>query len=97
MNASQEPMVIAKQYFFTGRVQGVGFRYSTKRLAMGFDLVGWVRNLEDGRVEMQVMGDEEEIAEFLQEMHDSPLGHHIQEQEERSISPLEDANGFSIR
>ena len=90
-------MVIAKQYFFSGRVQGVGFRYSTKRLAMGFDLVGWVRNLDDGRVEMQVMGEEEEIDEFLEEMHDSPMGHHIQEQEERPIPPLEDVNGFSIR
>lgn len=90
-------MEIAKQFYFSGRVQGVGFRYSAKRLAMGFDLVGWVRNLEDGRVEMQVMGEEEEIDEFLEEMHDSPLGHHIQEQDERPIAPLVGVNGFSIR
>lgn len=87
----------ARQYFFTGRVQGVGFRYSTKRIAMGFDVVGWVRNLEDGRVEMQVMGDEEELDAFLEEMHDSPLGHHIQEQEERTVPLLDGVSGFSIR
>jgi len=86
-----------KQVTYTGHVQGVGFRYSTKRLAMGFDVVGWVRNLDDGRVEMQVMGEEEEIDAFLEEMHDSPLGHHIQEQEERTVPLLEGVSGFSIR
>ncbi|MCB1079218.1 MAG: acylphosphatase [Verrucomicrobiae bacterium] len=90
-------MDIAKQYFFTGRVQGVGFRYSTKRLAMGFDVIGWVRNLEDGRVELQVMGDEGELADFIEEIHNSPLGHHIQEQEERLIAPLDGVTGFTIR
>lgn len=90
-------MDIAKQYLFSGRVQGVGFRYSTKRLAMGFDVIGWVRNLDDGRVELQVMGDEDEVAAFVEEIHDSPLGRHIQEQEERRIAPLAEVSGFSIR
>jgi len=89
--------MIARQYFFDGRVQGVGFRYSTKQLAKGFDVTGWVRNLDDGRVELQIMGEEEELDEFIQELHDSPLGHHIQEQEERSAPLLEEVTGFSIR
>lgn len=88
--------MIARQYLFAGRVQGVGFRYSTKRLAQGFDIVGWVKNLPDGRVELQIMGEEEELDEFLEELQDSPLGHHIQEQEERSV-PLFEVNGFSIQ
>lgn len=75
----------------------MGFRYSTKQLAKGFDVLGWVRNLGDGRVELQIMGDEEELDEFIQEMHDSPMGHHIQEQEERNVPLLEDVRGFSIR
>lgn len=87
----------ARQYFFSGRVQGVGFRYATKQLAKGFDVLGWVRNLDDGRVELQIMGDEEELDDFIQEMHDSPLGHHIQEQEMRTVPLLEDVKGFSIR
>lgn len=90
-------MMIAKKYFFAGRVQGVGFRYSAKQLALGFDVIGWVRNLDDGRVEMQVMGEAVEVADFLQEMHDSPLGHHIMEQEEYDIPLLKDVKGFSIR
>ena len=88
---------VARQYFFTGRVQGVGFRYTTKQIAMGFDLVGWVRNLADGRVEMRVMGEEAEIEDFVREINDSVLGHHITETEERNLPPLEDVSGFSIR
>ena len=88
--------MIAKQFFFSGRVQGVGFRYSTKRLAMGFDVTGWVRNLDDGRVEMQVKGEPGEVDAFLEEIHDSPLGSYIQEQTEREVPPLENVTGFSI-
>ncbi|HRQ90655.1 MAG TPA: acylphosphatase [Bacteroidia bacterium] len=89
--------MIARQYFFAGRVQGVGFRYSTKQLAKGFDVLGWVRNCDDGRVELQVMGDEGEIEDFIEELHNSPIGRHIQEQNERSIPPLEGVTGFTIR
>jgi len=87
----------ARQYFFAGRVQGVGFRYSVKQLAKGFDVLGWVQNLDDGRVELQIMGDEEELDDFLQEVHDSPLGHHIKEQEQFNVPLLEEVRGFSIK
>lgn len=90
-------LVIAKQYIFQGRVQGVGFRYATKQLAKGFDLVGWVRNLDDGSVELQVMGEEEEMDDFVSELHDSSLGPHIREQTERRVPALENVVGFSIR
>lgn len=89
--------MIARQYFFAGRVQGVGFRYATKQLAKGFDVLGWVRNCPDGRVELQVMGEEEELDDFLRELHDSPIGRHIQEQTERHVPPLEGVTGFTIR
>lgn len=87
----------ARQYFFSGRVQGVGFRFSTKQLAKGFDVTGWVRNLSDGRVELQIMGEEEELDDFIQDLHDSPLGHHILEQEERTVPLLESVSGFTIQ
>lgn len=89
--------MIARQYLFAGRVQGVGFRYATKQIAKGFDVLGWVRNLPDGRVELQVMGEEDELDDFLRELHDSPVGRHIQEQTERRVPLLEDAGGFTIR
>jgi len=40
----------AIQVFYEGRVQGVGFRYSVRQIAKGFNVTGWVRNLPDGRL-----------------------------------------------
>ena len=54
-------------------VQGVGFRYSCRQLAKGFDVTGWVMNLEDGRVEMWAQGAEDEVKEFLKAIDESHL------------------------
>ncbi len=86
-----------KQVFFEGRVQGVGFRFTTKQIAKEFDVTGWVRNLTDGRVELQAQGDSEEVAAFIQEIRDSSLAHHIQNVEIREVVPLDETLGFSIR
>lgn len=51
---------------FTGRVQGVGFRYTTVRVAQGFDLTGWVRNEPDGSVRCVIEGEKSELDRFLQ-------------------------------
>ncbi len=87
----------AKQVFYEGRVQGVGFRYATKQVAMGFDVIGWVSNLPDGRVEMQVMGEAEELDEFLRDIRDSQMGGNIQSEEVHEVSLLEGVKGFTIR
>ena len=50
------------QVFYAGNVQGVGFRYTIKQLAKGFDVTGWVRNLSDGRVELRASGAPDELA-----------------------------------
>ena len=49
------------QVFYSGRVQGVGFRYSAREVACGCEVTGFVRNLPDGRVELVVEGEEAEI------------------------------------
>lgn len=56
-----------KRYFmiFTGRVQGVGFRYHTYELAHSLGLTGKVRNLMNGNVEIEVQGSEEDFNKFL--------------------------------
>ena len=54
---------------FSGTVQGVGFRYAAYRAAAGCDLTGYVRNLDDGRVECLVEGDAAEIDEFVAEIY----------------------------
>ena len=61
-------MKVRKHIYFSGRVQGVGFRYSALYLAGPLDLTGWVKNLWDGRVEMEVQGEEDAIGEFLRRL-----------------------------
>ena len=56
---------IRKHIFFYGRVQGVGFRYYSVNKARQLGLTGWVRNLYDGSVEMEVQGPERFIDELI--------------------------------
>jgi acylphosphatase len=77
-------------------VQGVGFRYSARQIASGYEVTGWVKNLEDGRVELQVMGEGDEVEAFLAEILDSNLGSLIKEHEEKVIPLLTGVRGFSI-
>jgi acylphosphatase len=87
----------ARQVFYSGRVQGVGFRYTVKRIAGGFEVIGWVKNLPDGRVELQAMAeDSEELTTFLQAIRDSSLAGNIKSAEEHVIGPLAGVRGFSI-
>ncbi len=86
-----------KQIIYSGRVQGVGFRYSTKQIASGYEVVGTVKNLPDGRVEMQVMSqDNDELEDFLAAIDESNLGSLIKEREISSIPPLVGQRSFSI-
>ncbi|MDQ8205416.1 acylphosphatase [Pelagicoccus sp. SDUM812003] len=55
---------------FSGHVQGVGFRYSTTQLAKGYEVTGFVRNLADGRVELQVEGEEDECRQLVANVED---------------------------
>jgi acylphosphatase len=54
--------------FFSGTVQGVGFRYTVYNAASGFPVTGWVRNRSDGRVELVGEGSEEVLEKFLAEI-----------------------------
>ena len=56
-----------------GRVQGVGYRRFAQREAQRLELCGWVRNLEDGRVEIKVTGSPEHLAEFQQSLKSGPM------------------------
>ncbi len=56
--------------FYSGSVQGVGFRFASERLAGSLGLTGWVTNLDDGRVEVLLEGKEEGITTFMDKVHD---------------------------
>ena len=87
----------ATQVFYEGNVQGVGFSYTVKQIAKGFDVVGWVRNLPDGRVELQVSGESAELAAFLQAIAQSELRGHIHEQTAAPLLEPPATRGFTIR
>ena len=89
--------MISLQIFFEGSVQGVGFRWSVKQVARGFDVVGWVRNLPDGRVELQVSGEESEVHAFVEAIGQSELRAHIRKQTESILPEPPQARGFEIR
>lgn len=87
----------AKRVIFEGRVQGVGFRYTLKSLATGFDVTGWVKNLPDGTVELQLSGETEEVDEFIHEVvEESTMARNIQATRIEEIPPLDDLRGFRI-
>ena len=88
--------MIARQVFYEGRVQGVGFRFTVKHIATGFDVVGFVKNLPDGRVELQAGGDGDEVMAFLDAIANSDLAGYIRKSEVHEIQPLENARSFRI-
>ena len=85
-----------RQVFYEGRVQGVGFRYTARQIAKGFDVTGWVKNLPDGRVELQVNGAADEVRAFLEAIRESELGSLIKGVEEHEIQPGTGTKGFEI-
>jgi acylphosphatase len=64
--------------YYSGRVQGVGFRYTARSAAQQFEITGFVRNLDDGRVQIVVEGRADEIDGFLKRLRDE-MGQYIQD------------------
>jgi acylphosphatase len=88
--------MIARRVYFEGKVQGVGFRATVKRIAKGFDVAGWVCNLPDGRVELFCQGEEEELEPFLDDISESELKSHIKRTEVHGVVPDPLVLGFRI-
>lgn len=89
--------MLAKRVIFEGRVQGVGFRYTVKDLSRGFEVCGWVKNLPEGSVELQVMGEPDEVESFIKEIaEESNVAHHIKNLTATKIPLLIGCAGFRI-
>lgn len=88
-------MMICKQVRYTGRVQGVGFRYTAQHLAKAYSIAGYVRNLPSGDVELVAEGPAEEVDAFL-----AAIDHHMAgyiEQKFEQDAPSGGYKGFDVR
>ncbi len=87
--------IVRKHIFVSGRVQGVGFRYRTYYLAESLGLTGWVRNLYDERVEMELQGREEDMNQLFRKLQENTFIH-IEHCEVERIPVIEE-RGFHVR
>ncbi len=90
-------MIVRLLVHYEGRVQGVGFRMKAHRLASGFRVSGYVKNLADGRVELLVEGEDAEVSVYLEGVRDF-FGDMIRSVQEHPVeSRSEPLVGFEIR
>ena len=82
--------------FYSGRVQGVGFRYTAKNVATGFEVTGIVRNLADGRVELVAEGLKDELEGYQQAIRESGLGSLIAREDATWEDAKNEFRGFEI-
>ncbi|HKS66227.1 MAG TPA: acylphosphatase [Candidatus Acidoferrales bacterium] len=88
---------IARRYFISGMVQGVGYRFFATRSAERLGIAGWVKNLEDGRVEVYAVGSEQELKDFRLELERGPRGAMVEDiREEDAAVDAEFASRFRI-
>ncbi len=80
-------MKIARKFYISGLVQGVGFRFFTQRAAARHQVTGYVKNLEDGRVEAYAEGGEKAVSEFQKDLTTGPMHAKVDEIEEIVVEP----------
>jgi len=81
---------------YSGRVQGVGFRYTAKTVITGFEISGIVRNLTDGRVELVAEGAPAELESFRAAIHDAGLAGFIRDEQVTWADTKNEFRGFEI-
>ena len=91
-NAARRRMMV----FFSGRVQGVGFRYTAKTVATGFEITGTIKNLTDGRVELVAEGSHAELDAFRAALHDAGLAGFIRDEQVIWADAKNEFRGFEI-
>ena len=84
---------LAKRYFVSGMVQGVGFRFFTQRASEKLRVSGFVRNLHDGRVEVFAMGTSQQHKELRRLLERGPLGSDVTEVFEEPAAPEPEYDG----
>ena len=82
--------------FYSGHVQGVGFRYSVQDIAMNLGVIGWVKNLEDRSVEVVAEGEHKALEEFLDKISKSDVSRYIKDTDVSWEKPAGEFDSFEI-
>jgi acylphosphatase len=88
-------MTVCKHVYYSGRVQGVGFRYTAQNVAEDFEIAGFVRNLPDGRVEVLAEGSPDQVEGYLSTLAQRMSGY-IERTDVVDEGPL-GGSGFRVR
>jgi len=96
MSETEAPQHTCQRVIYSGSVQGVGFRWTTRSIARRFPVTGTVRNLADGTVELVAAGPTAVVADFLEAVAERMHGQ-ISGVEARQITPPESFTRFEIR
>ncbi len=88
--------MIARKFLISGRVQGVGYRYFAQRLSAKHQVRGYVKNLEDGRVEVLAEGNAKDVEAFKQDLAAGPSYSRVGEIDEFVIEPSGLYSSFRI-
>jgi len=94
--SSPDQVAACVHAYFAGRVQGVGFRYTARALAQQHGIVGWVRNLADGRVELEAAGRRSQVLEYLDALQRT-MGRYIHDRELHWSPLVGGYQGFEVR
>ena len=89
-------MKVARKFFISGEVQGVGFRFFAQRVAARHQVHGYVRNLPDGRVEALAEGSPHNVEGFKHELSTGPLYSRVEAVEEINLEPTGRYSSFRI-
>ena len=82
--------------YYSGRVQGIGFRYTVKTVATGFEITGTIRNLPDGRVQLVAEGARAELEAFRSAIREAGLAGFIQNEHVDWADAQNGFRGFEI-
>jgi acylphosphatase len=85
-----------REIYFSGRVQGVGFRFTTREIAARHPVSGFVKNLADGRVQLVVEGARDALDRFVQAI-EAEMGRYIDGKQETVLSATDEFAGFGVR
>jgi acylphosphatase len=93
----KQVIMIARRFFVSGRVQGVGFRFFAIANAGELGITGWVKNLPDGRVEIHAEGESEPIKEFYKRLSRGPLSAVVVSVDVKKEAPTGSFRSFMVK